>query len=153
MQQQQQQQSSSSWLLLLAVTAVHAKIAFLLTLYPFVVPTNAFDGVYAAVAFGVVANWFLLGGDCALSVLEKRLFDDEEPYVAGSEPFRQWWMAYLDESSVASARIVFWCAAIASVAATVARNLAVRRDSLTLVLRFSRAARVVVRARVRVAEK
>ena len=49
---------------LFAVTALHAAIAVTMTLYPFLVTTNAYDGVYLVAALAVVLQWALLGGEC-----------------------------------------------------------------------------------------
>ena len=41
-------------LALIAITALHAVLAVVLTLYPSIVPSNAYDGMYATVALLIV---------------------------------------------------------------------------------------------------
>ena len=115
---------------LIALTALHAGLAVVLTLYPFIVRSSAYDGVFVTVALLIVAHWIVLDYDCLISVYEKRLVD--EGYVAGSAPFRQWWMDSIgDEDIVMSTRIVFWGAIAASVIADAALDSEVRSSGST----------------------
>ena len=132
-------------LALIAITALHAVLAVVLTLYPFIVPSNAYDGVYVTVALLIVAHWIVLDYDCLISVYEKRLVD--EGYVAGSAPFHQWWMDSIgDDDIVMSTRILFWGAIAASVIAIARRNtrasLSDTSASVSFVFRFGSAGRL-----------
>ena len=115
---------------LFAVTALHAAIAVTMTLYPFLVTTNAYDGFYLIAALAVVMQWALLGGECFLSYFEKRLCYGDCYHRCGLAPFHQWWHDGMTDEAVGGARATFAIAIVASAVAVAVRNTT-RMDSGT----------------------
>ncbi len=130
--------------LLLATTALHGIIAVVLTLYPFLVTTNAYDGIYFLMLLAVVIQWALLDGECILSYVEKRLRYGDCYDRLGLAPYHQWWYASMSEDDVESLRATFVVASVASGVVAALRNTSATTGGAQVALRFGDAASLSV---------
>lgn len=76
--------------LLYFVILFHTVFTVLMLVYPIVVKTREYDGVYIGIAVLTMMHWVVLKGECIVGWLEKRLFYEE--YYMGQAPRQAWFM-------------------------------------------------------------
>lgn len=72
------------------VILFHTVFTVLMLVYPIVVKTREYDGVYFAIAGLTMMHWVVFKGECIVGWVEKRLF--YEDYYMGKAPRQMWFM-------------------------------------------------------------